>query len=168
MAGQFVQFHISGFDSCVEYIKSLQTIYCRCLEMLMRKWQKPNFFHRLLALFSCAGLAAITQTPQTPSCMQTCTMLLALQAADLLTLNITGRYTQQISLIQKLVYKNFTVKTKRLHLNVLVMRIHNKQELMNPVIFKSFHAAYTYKSHAYSATVIIKIQLNILRVPSMV
>ena len=82
--------------------------------MLMRKWQKPNFFHQLLALFSCAGLAAITQAPQTPSCMQTCTMLLALQAADLLTLNISGRYTQQTSSIQKLVYKYFTAKTKRL------------------------------------------------------
>jgi len=48
------------------------------------------------------------------------------------------------------------------------MRIHNKQELVNPVIFNSYHAAYTYKSHAYSATVIIKIQLNVVRVPSMV
>lgn len=136
--------------------------------MLTRKWQKPNFFHQLLALFSCAGLAAITQAQQTPSCMQTCTMLLALQAADLLTLNITGRYTQQTSLTQKLVYKNFTLKTKRLYLSVFVMRIHNKEELMNPVIFRSYHAAYTYKSHAYTATVIIKIHLNVVRVPSMV
>lgn len=136
--------------------------------MLMRKWQKPNFFHQLLALFSCAGLAAITQAPQTPSCMQTCTMLLALQAADLLTLNITGRYTQQTFSIQKLVYKNFTLKTKRLHLSVLVMKIHNKQELMNHIIFKSYHAAYTHKSHAFSATAIVKIQLNTVRVLSVV
>jgi len=48
------------------------------------------------------------------------------------------------------------------------MRIHNNQELMNPVIFKSYHAAYAHKSLAYSATVIIKIQMNIVRVPSMV
>ena len=136
--------------------------------MLMRKWQKQNFFHQLLALFSCAGLAAITQVPQTPSCMQTCTMLLALQAADLLTLNITGRYTQQTSWIQKLVYKNFTVKTKRLYLSVLVMRIHNKKELRNPVTFKSYHAVYTHKSHTYSTTVIFKIKLDIVRVQSMV
>ena len=39
---------------------------------------------------------------------------------------------------------------------------------MNPVIFKSYHAAYTHKSLAYSATVIIEIQLNIVRMQSMV
>lgn len=38
---------------------------------------------------------------------------------------------------------------------------------MCPVVFKPYNAAYTHKFHAYSATAIIKIQLNIINMLSM-